>query len=188
MRIGLKGAILVAIVGFVAGAMFAFAASADQDTGKALFLKTGDYRNLTFMRKVKLGAAPYVNPKLLKTSAVIYRYDLESIASAMKSQKAEILAAKWEAGAIAPALYHPESGEYELRSVDSVDPKVIKAFDSSIHKKADLWLAEVLEGWVLVGHEKTLDGIKSAAPIVSWNAKFPVIEAPGSGKEASPAD
>jgi len=44
-------------------------------------VKTGDYKELTWYRQLKLGTAPYVNPKLLKHISVAYVYPSGSLSN-----------------------------------------------------------------------------------------------------------
>jgi len=73
----------LSVAGF-GGAIIAADMPASVNTGQTMHavMKTGDYRDLTFLRKVKLGTAPFVNPQLLGTAAVAYRYRHQDIAAA----------------------------------------------------------------------------------------------------------
>lgn len=45
------------------------------DMRKITVLTGGDYRDVNFLRAMKLGTAPFVNPALLEQASVAYKYD-----------------------------------------------------------------------------------------------------------------
>src|SRR5262245_46423393 len=61
---------------------------ADPGLSDQAAVKIGEYRDLTFMRQVKLGTAPFVNPGLLQSSEIAYKYDA---AAAAKTNAQELV-------------------------------------------------------------------------------------------------
>lgn len=71
----------IAILIIALGAALGVWVSVLADEGSQVFLPKdavlmdGEYRDLTWYRKLKLGTAPYFNPGLLRVTAIAYKYD-----------------------------------------------------------------------------------------------------------------
>jgi len=128
----------------------------------------GEYRDLTWFRKLKLGTAPYVNPRLLRTAVVVFQYRLKDFDGSMTP----ILVERMVKGDVAPAK----------RTDGYWDVETSKKFDASPGLKS--WLAEmgissdIREGEDVsfISHDKELLGAKPIGELVSWHAVHPTVD------------
>ena len=124
-------------------------------------IKAGDYRELTWSRKVKLGTAGYVNPGLLKHARVVYRFDSEALAERMT----EI--------AFHKMLVSGKIGIAEL------DPSNVYKINARPHiEKTEPFCNPTETGFtcVIVSSMKELSGVRGSGLLVSWHAVDPIVK------------
>jgi len=149
--------------------------AADQEGyPKRSVIRWGEYYDLTLLRASKLGAAPFVNPALLKSMAIAYKYDVPAVAAV----------ARWED--IRPLLKSGVVGfakatgnTYEIISVhgrmDSMWRMKGKRLMEATGKIEEQVLVDLLGSKVVfVSGAKKLLGAEPAGKIVSWEAGDPV--------------
>lgn len=121
------------------------------------FVREGIYRDLTFMRKLKLGTAPFVNPDLLKTTDVAWVYPAWQLGVGFAAVESKL-----EAGEATFAVQ--SNGTY-------------KALDWSAYAKAG-GDVEKLKGmkFFILSKSDDLFGVKPAKRVVSWSAGDPLAQ------------
>ena len=83
-------------------------------SGMEIFaVRIGEYRDLTWYRKFKLGTAPFVNAGLLHRSAVAFLYPPDVVLSAAQSDNAGMFAA-WLEGGFVGFAWQNEDGVYRV--------------------------------------------------------------------------
>lgn len=127
-------------------------------------VNAGEYRDLNFWRKLKLGTAPYVNPRLLRRAVVAYVYDIDKV---MEKWGRKTVVDMVEAGLLAVAVRvqtnysvsKPEQGNW-LSMI-------------SLPEEEDGSTQEVREDLVFVSRSLLLD-IPPEGAVVSWHAVEPL--------------
>ena len=141
-------------------------ASRAQDAQKQLsltpaLLQGGEYRDLNWYRRMKLGSAYFVNPGLVKQAAVAYKYPVELLDEADVQWQAKMLMMK---GGLAVGKIS-EDGHIVLHwGQDSRTlEEIVTVFEEA------MW-----GGAVLVTSKQTLGSIEGK-PIVSWEPQGPLL-------------
>lgn len=129
-------------------------------------VKGGEYRDLTFWRKLKLGAAPYVNPGLAKTAAVAYKYDTRIVMKAAGTQKVSQFLEVLNSGVVVFAICDNDS---QRCVVLQIQPNI------SDEKALADQVAESGGKGALVSTSGQLLDIDPLTPVVSWRPQGPVI-------------
>lgn len=160
-------ALAVAVV-IVAGGVVG-AQDVGQPTGivkQHAVLKAGEYRNLTFLRKVRLGTASYVDPELLDEAEIIYRYHLADVDADLWNGAAFL--DKFERGEASLAYVNPET-KHLMLGKDMIDEIVflgiIKLLSSGMTPEE---FEALNKDWALVSPEPEILGLKSSDAVVSW--------------------
>jgi hypothetical protein len=126
--------------------------------GLAGLVRTGEYKDLTWYRELKLGTAPYVNPGLLQSTAIVYKYDLDSTAP---NAGWTVMLDLFQSGQLGVAL-ESNSG-YTVSKIDSQEfARFVE--DPASRGSAFLVSAKKLEAL----------GAKPAGELVTWDAGNPV--------------
>jgi hypothetical protein len=169
---------VVAIAGLLcASAVVGVVAQNPQlDESQSGVVKTGEYRDLTFLRNLKLGTAPYVNPRLLKTSEVAYKYDAGVVAAAAD------FATLWDAlksGEIALARVTDDEYYWVISAADPISEQKLKDLmtQASQHSAKE---------YVFVSAAEAYKGMQNSGAVVTWQAGAPVRPTTvGKGSEAA---
>jgi hypothetical protein len=114
-------------------------------------LQGGEYKDLTFLRKLRLAAASYVDPDLVASTVVAYKYDISNAIDATGGIRAGI-------GDMAKA------GEIALGTVD-IDGLVSVSTAQNVDLIAAL--ATMKDAGVLVS-ARPVKGFTGGSPIISW--------------------
>lgn len=158
-RIGLTAGMLLAPA--LAGWVLADEARPGADAAASTAaVQAGDYRDLTWFRKLKVRTAPYVNPNLLKQSAVAYKYDPQAL---LKAAGWDEVYTGLKSGQIALGK-KLDDGSYEVLSPE--DPAwrdVVMKF-----KEAGKW-----SGIVVMSHANQAFGHRPSGQLVTWEAGGP---------------
>jgi hypothetical protein len=125
-------------------------------------VKTGDYRELNFWRNLKLGTAPYVNPKLLDTAAITFKYEPMAIEKAISAEKLKQAVA---------------AGELVVAERSDDGFKVLSiGLAMKMQDVAD-WLSNSrafpTDRYALVSQMQEFQGVKSSGAFVAWDAGDP---------------
>ncbi len=148
-------ALLLAVV-IVVGALHAQDVQKQHSLAPSL-LQGGEYRDLNWYRRMKLGSAYFVNPSLVKQAVVVYKYPAGSLKGMQAERQAEILMLM---GGLAVGEIS-EDGHIILQGEQ--DFEVLKKALGTMQKDA-----------VLVTPKQTLGSIEGE-PIVSWNPQGPLL-------------
>lgn len=134
---------------------------------------SGEYRDLTWYRTVKLGLAPFVEPALAKKTAVVNIYPVERL----YGHETRGILMKLDHGELWPAI-RTEQGYTTLQS----DNPIIDALAVDMNKKetstysdASVALAQLKEKIVFVGALKSLAALEPAGRAVAWETGAPVV-------------
>ena len=180
----MKREIILAAV-FVAMSSVGAAMAQQQPMGSnaEVALASGDYRDLNWFRKFKLAAASFVNPTLLETADIAYRYDLSDITETVS---AAALIAAVNNGMVGFAEQQAGEDVYALKPVQELSPetkKVLEAFMSEAYQDKKIEGLELLDIH-LVAKDSKLFGKISDSPIVTWHAMQPIVpRGPKNGPE-----
>lgn len=129
-------------------------------------VKIGVYRDLGFLRKVKLGTAPYVNPRLLDTAATGYRYNPDDLTERVNcEQQDEIYSAVVE-GKIMFANGR-QGGEFEVIAPDN--PQLRNQIDTC--ERFSTWANQLERETAAFISVYSRFGEASGAPVVAWVAE-----------------
>lgn len=134
----------------------------DDPSIKLKVVRKGEYRDLNFWRKLKLGTAPYVNAGLLKRAKVAYKYPMGGL---IEMAGLPSVSAKLRTGEIGFVQITAE-GSFIVISPD--DPNwaiVMEAFIS--HK---------FKGLLVLSNADNLLGKTASGVVVSWDATDPVVK------------
>lgn len=150
---------------------------ADQATETSSFAKdkykastivnAGEYRDLNFWRKLKLGTAPYVNPRLLRLAVVAYVYDIDRVIEKLGN---ETVVERVRAGLLAVAVR--VQTRYRVSK-----PEQHKWLSKASLLEEGGSAQEVREDLVFVSRN-LLPDIPPEGAVVSWHAVDPLGEAP----------
>jgi hypothetical protein len=131
------------------------------DSVQPAVVRTGEYRDLTLARKFKMGTAPYVNPALVKRTAVAFKYDVESMKKLGDPQNVlqDIKAGKLGVAYIA-------DGEYIVKSIPE-----FAEYGEYAEMLADL---KASGDFVFVSAADSYRGVANSGAVVSWDPGPPV--------------
>lgn len=159
-------AILLGTIGalFFGGAIYA--QQAERVDIIPAVLTTGDYRDLNWYRRVKLGTAPYVNPDLMDNVTVAFTYDFNEVLSTAKK---EAIAEELVSGKIAAAV--PSSGAWKVHAY--WDPIWFEKYGLRWENFQKSDLAEFMSlygdlSMVFISQEEHLAGLDHKGKVVSW--------------------
>ena len=113
---------LVTMVEVLLGMLvLAYTAAFAQEIDPQSTVKIGVYRDLGFLRKLKLGTAPYVNPRLLDTAATGYRYNLDELTGLIDCNQQESPGEIYSAVVEGRIMFANggQGGEFQVISPDS---------------------------------------------------------------------
>ena len=146
----------------------------------------GVYRDMNWLRKIKLGIAPFVNTALMDKYAVIYKYDAIEVFNAINFKTISEYSKK---GKIALTMY--DGNTYvPYFSLDFVNKKLLESYnDQGSMLKDDVKLVKVYPGITKVGQlvmQPNADALKwsmlvsseklgklKGMPVVSWMTSAP---------------
>ena len=171
----LLAALPTIVIGHVNLAHSEATATATADCG----VKLGDYRALNFARKLKIGAAEFVNPSLFDTAAVVYRYDFSALNR--KIEPADLISYLND-GQV--ALAAASNGEFKVMSFDS---KETAAYIASL-KDNKLASTDITKNFTFVATLPKIGDVSATEQLVSWSATKPVVMAEGHCPGAGEAD
>ena len=144
--------------------------ASDTDVGLEKVLRAGDYRKLTVFRKLKLGAAPFVNPALLKKANVAYKINLTDAVSAVGKSSG---ISEFEAGKVALARWDPSTEAYVVvEEVDSDD--LLSALNKAAEENYASDLKDMDAAWVVLSQAPNALGTTTKDAFVSWDASAPI--------------
>lgn len=157
--------VAVSLVGAGAYHIVAYASDVSEKYAdfKVLPVKFGVYKELNFLRKVKLGAAPYVAPKSLKHISVVWKYDPESFKNVKWGEMESLL----KDGYATVVFSSPNDDVWKIANHHDMH----KAINGG---KAD-WLNAIREaldgmGIRVVSYSKNLFDKKPTGSLISWDA------------------
>jgi hypothetical protein len=149
-----------------------------QKPGSDCIVKVGEYRDLTFLRQLKIGAAAFVNPTLFDTSALAYKFDPRSF---VKKVPPDSVLRDVLSGRLALAG-QSKSGYIVFGS----DTKEFDGLITTLKKKGAEWDdVSWLDEYVFVSPKDEIFGIPALGSIVSWDATKPVLA--GSSADCAPS-
>ena len=138
-------------------------------------VKSGNYAELNWYRQIKLGLAPYVNPNLSQTYAVVYEYTPDQVVST--SEQIELVKGVFD-GSVALAKVKNGKGLDIVSWADLPQedfPSLIVSNGKVEGTLAQEAFTEFLgamgaQNYTFVSTKKQLDGIESSSQLVSWQA------------------
>lgn len=133
----------------------------DDPSVKRKVVRKGEYRNLNFWRKLKLGTAPYVNAGLLKRVKVAYTYPMGDL---IETAGLPSVSAKLQTGEIG-IVQITAKGSFIVISPD--DPNWTIVIEAFIRHK--------FKGLLILSNTDNLFGKTAADAVVSWDATDPVV-------------
>ncbi len=133
----------------------------DDPSVKPKVVRKGEYRNLNFWRKLKLGTAPYVNARLLKRAKVAYTYPMGGL---IETAGLPAVSAKLQTGEIGFVQITAE-GSFIIISPD--DPNWAIVMEALIGHN--------FKGLLVLSNTDNLLGKTAAGAVVSWDATDPVV-------------
>lgn len=134
----------------------------DDPSVKLKVVRKGEYRNLNFWRKLKLGTAPYVNAGLLKRVKVAYTYPMGDL---IETAGLPSVSAKLQTG---------EIGIVQITAKGSY--KVIPPDDPNWEKVMEALILRHYQGLLALSNTDKLMGKPAAGTVVSWDATDPVVK------------
>ena len=115
-------------------------------------VRLGTYSDLNILRKLRLNAAPYVDPELLKTTNIAYKFPI-NLGETEQGRFCEIVV----------------SGQIILGLKQSNGDIVAKTPENAPCSDIDTW-----DDWVILSSSKTFEG-QEGEPVVAWDSYIYII-------------
>lgn len=156
-------------------------ASSEQPQAPAAKVEVGEYVDLTFLRKLKLASAAYVNPELYKKAAVTYVYDPKVFGA----EASEDLARAIKNGQVWFAHTSADGKSLKISATTEIFPNSLNMAEpadlADASKKIEMWIAAPeMEGggggtMKLVASVDDFLGKKPSDAFVAWSTEGPVV-------------
>ena len=160
-------AILLGTIGalFFGGAIYA--QQAERVDIIPAVLTTGDYRDLNWYRRVKLGTAPYVNPDLMDDVTIAFTYDSHEVLGMMVQKEAMV--EELMSGKVAAAI--PSSGTLKVHAYwDPIwfEKYGVKWEDLKNANNAKILSAIEGQNMMFISQDERLFDLGNKGKVVSW--------------------